>query len=67
MNDNTRSLSSDLQALRLIRAFLRIPDQQARIELVEQVERLAAEASLDSVSSLPSSSEFVRHPADPLS
>lgn len=42
MNDNTPSLRSDLQALRLIRAFLRIPDQQARTELVEQAERLAA-------------------------
>lgn len=42
MNDNTPSLRSDLQALRLIRAFLRISDQQARSELVEQAERLAA-------------------------
>lgn len=67
MNDNTPSLRSDLQALRLIRAFLRIPDQQARSELVEQAERLAAEASLELDSSLPGSSEFDQHPADPLS
>lgn len=66
MNDNTPSLRSDLQALRLIRAFLRIPDQQARTELVEQAERLAAEASLEPDSSLPGS-ELAQHPADPLS
>lgn len=43
MNDNSPSVQSDLQALRLIRAFIRIRDQRTRDELVEQAERLATE------------------------
>lgn len=67
MNDNTPSLSNDLQALRLIRAFLRISDQQTRTDLVEEVERLAGEAALEPVSSPTGLSEFAQHPADPFS
>jgi hypothetical protein len=67
MNDNPPSLRSDLQALRLICAFLRISDQQTRTELVEKVERLAGEAALEPVSSPTGLSEFAQHPADPLS
>ncbi|MHC2332244.1 hypothetical protein [Bradyrhizobium sp. USDA 4454] len=45
MNDNAPSARTDLQALRLMRAFLRIRDQQSRTELIKQAEGLAAEAS----------------------
>lgn len=67
MNDNASSRRSDLQGLRLIRAFLRIRDQRTRSGFVEQVERLAAEEPAGSGSSLPGSSGFAEHPADPLS
>lgn len=61
MNDNVSSAQSDLQGLRLIRAFLRIRDPRTRSELVEQAESLAAEESAGSGSSLPA-----ERPADPL-
>jgi len=67
MNDNAPSARSDLQGLRLIRAFLRIRDQHARTELVEQAERLAAKESAGSIANLPCSPEFAGHPANPLS
>lgn len=61
MNDNVSSAQSDLQGLRLIRAFLRIRNPRTRSELVEQAESLAAEESAVSGSSLPA-----ERPADPL-
>lgn len=67
MNDNVSSAQSDLQGLRLIRAFLRIRDPRTRSELVEQAESLAAEESAGSGSSLPGSPGFAERPADPLS
>lgn len=67
MNDNVSSARSDLQGLRLVRAFLRIRDQRTRSELVEQAERLAAEKPAESGSSLPVSPGFAERPADPLS
>lgn len=67
MNDNVSSARSDLQGLRLIRAFLRIRDQRTRSELVEQAVRLAAqEEPAESGSSLPGSPGFAERPADPL-
>ncbi|MBK3665617.1 hypothetical protein JJE66_30900 [Bradyrhizobium diazoefficiens] len=66
MNDDASPTQSDLQGLRLIRAFLRLRDQRTRSELVEQVERLAAEAPAGSDSSLPGSPGFAERPADPL-
>lgn len=66
MNDNAPSARSDLQALRLMRAFLRIRDQRTRTELVEQAERLVAADSSGSDPSLSDSPEFVEHSADPL-
>lgn len=68
MNDNVSSAQSDLQGLRLIRAFLRIRDPRTRCELVEQAERLVAEEEpAESGSSLPGSAGFAGRPADPLS
>lgn len=69
MNDNVSSARSDLQGLRLVRAFLRIRDQRTRSELVEQAERLAAEEPAESGSNLPGSPSpgFAERPADPLS
>lgn len=67
MNDNVSSARSDLQGLRLVRAFLRIRDQRTRSELVEQAERLAAEEPAESGSNLPGSPGFAERPADPLS
>lgn len=67
MNDNVSSAQSDLQGLRLIRAFLRIRDPRTRSELVEQAERLVAEEEPGSGSSLPGSPGFGERPADPLS
>ncbi|QQO23533.1 hypothetical protein JJB98_28180 [Bradyrhizobium diazoefficiens] len=66
MNDNVSSAQSDLQGLRLIRAFLRIRDPRTRSELVEQAERLAAEKPAGCCSSLPGSPGFAERPADPL-
>lgn len=68
MNDNVSSAQSDLQGLRLIRAFLRIRDPRTRSELVEQAERLVAEEEpAGSGSSLPGSPGFGARPGDPLS
>lgn len=68
MNDNVSSAQSDLQGLRLIRAFLRIHDPRTRSELVEQAERLVAEEEPGgSGSSLPGSPGFGERPGDPLS
>lgn len=68
MNDNVSSAQSDLQGLRLIRAFLRIRDPRTRSELVEQAEMLVAEQEpAGSGSSLPGSPGFGERPADPLS
>lgn len=68
MNDNVSSAQSDLQGLRLIRAFLRIRDPRTRSELVKQAERLVAEDEpAESGSSLPGSPDFAERPADPLS
>lgn len=67
MNDNVSSAQTDLQGLRLIRAFLRIRDPRTRSELVEQAERLVAEEEpAESGSSLPGSPDFAERPADPL-
>ncbi|MHC2578706.1 hypothetical protein ACVI1J_008945 [Bradyrhizobium diazoefficiens] len=63
MNDN--EARSNLQGLRLIRAFLRIRDPRVRTEFVEQAERLAVEESV-SVASLARSPDFAEHPANPL-
>ncbi|WP_157644297.1 hypothetical protein [Bradyrhizobium sp. WSM2793] len=51
MNDDTPL--SDLQGLRLIRAFGRIRDQQRRNELIEFAETLAAEICVRRDSSPP--------------
>lgn len=68
MNDNVSSAQSDLQGLRLIRAFLRIRDPRTRSELVEQAERLVAEEEpAGSGSSLPGSPGFGARSGDPLS
>lgn len=68
MNENVSSAQSDLQGLRLIRAFLRIRDPRTRSELVEQAERLVAEVEpAGSGSSLPGSPGFAERPPDPLS
>lgn len=68
MNDNVSSAQSDLQGLRLIRAFLRIRDPRTRSELVEQAEMLVAEEEpAGSGSTLPGSPGFGERPADPLS
>lgn len=67
MNDNVSSAQSDLQGLRLIRAFLRIRDPRTRSELVEQAEKLAEEKPAGSGSTLPGSAGFAGRPADPLS
>lgn len=68
MNDNVSSAQTDLQGLRLIRAFLRIRDPRTRSELVEQAEMLVAEEEpAGSGSSLPGSPGFGERPADPLS
>lgn len=68
MNDNVSSAQSDLQGLRLIRAFLRIRDPRTRSELVEQAEMLVAEEEpAGSGSSLSGSPGFGERPGDPLS
>lgn len=67
MNDDTPSVQSELQGLRLIRAFGRIRDQSRRNEVIEHAERLAAELSLRPDSCFPGIQREVaaEQPADP--
>lgn len=69
MNDNTPLARSDLQGLRLIRAFSQVRDQRRRNELIEHAEKLAAEISMAPGSSVPGlHREFAaEQPTDPAS
>lgn len=53
MNNNSSSTLSDLQGLRLMRAFLRIPDASRRNEIVEMAERLAPTLPAQTAAEVP--------------